>query len=100
MPHITIDETRLRHIFRDAVGHFQEDTPANRLALIEMANEESNFLGTDAFGNDWFAGVRADGTQLWTRVRDGKITNGGINKPPRNPIYPGLSIFRSTGSQR
>jgi hypothetical protein len=64
MPEITIDETRLGHIFRDAIGHFREDTPANRQALIEVANRESNFLGTDARGNDWFAGLRADGAQL------------------------------------
>ena len=93
MAEVTIDERRVRHIFRDAVGHFRQDTPANRQALIEIANQESNFLGTDNFGNDWFAGVPADGTQLWTRVREGKITSG-LNRPPRNPVYPGLSKFR------
>jgi hypothetical protein len=87
---VTIDETRVGHIFRNAVGHFQDDTPANRQALIEVASQESNFLGTDAFGNDWFAEIRADGAQLWTRVRHGKITNGGINRPARTPVYPGL----------
>jgi hypothetical protein len=94
MADVTIDETRVGHIFRDAVGHFQEDNPANRQALTETASRESNFVGTDAFGNDWFAEVRADGTQLWTRVRDGKITNGGINRPPRDLVYPGQAKFR------
>lgn len=94
MPDVTIDETRLGHIFRDVVGHFREDTPANRQALIEVANQEGNFLGTDSFGDNWFAMLRADGTQLWTRVRGGKITNGGVNRPPRLLVYPGVSILR------
>jgi hypothetical protein len=94
MVEITIDETRVGHIFRDAIGHFSEDTRVNRRSLIEAASRESNFLGTDRFGNDWFAETRGDRTQLWTRVRDGKITNGGINRPPRRLISVGLSMRR------
>jgi hypothetical protein len=84
MADVTIDERRVGHIFREAHGHFREDTPANRQALIEVASRAGNFLRRDRFGNDWFAELRADGTQLWTRVRGGKITNGGVNRTPRS----------------
>jgi hypothetical protein len=47
MPGITIDESRVVHIFRDAEGHFREDTDANRRVLIEVASRATNFLGTD-----------------------------------------------------
>jgi hypothetical protein len=94
MADVAIDERRVGHIFRDAIGHFREDTPTNRQALIEVARSESNFLGMDRFGNRWSAALRADGTQLWTRVRNGKITNGGINNPPRDFASDGLSAVR------
>lgn len=83
MADVAIDERRVAHIFREADGHFHEGTPANRQALIGVASRERNFVGTDHFGNDWFAELRDDGTQLWTRVRAGKITNGGVNPTPR-----------------
>ena len=81
---ITIDETRIEHIFRDAEGHFAEDTELNRQALLDTANRPANFVGTDRFGNAWFVEIRADGSQNWVQVRGGKITNGGINSRPRN----------------
>ncbi|MGH7039472.1 MAG: hypothetical protein ACREE4_19240 [Stellaceae bacterium] len=81
---ITIDETRIGHIFRDAEGHFAEDTALNRQALLDTANRPGNLVGADRFGNAWFAETRADGSQIWAQVRGGKITNGGINPRPRN----------------
>ena len=80
---ITIDESRIGHIFRDAEGHFAEDTEVNRRALIDTANRPVNFVGADRFGNAWFIETRSDGSQVWVQVRDGKITNGGINPAPR-----------------
>jgi filamentous hemagglutinin len=82
MPTITIDESRLGHIFREAEGHFHEDNPVNRQTLIDVANRPANLLGTDRFGNTWVAETRA-GAQIWVQIRGGKITNGGINLPPR-----------------
>ena len=82
---ITIDEKRAAHIFRNAEGHFPEDTELNRQTLIDVVNRASNFLGADRFGNAWFAEVRADGTQVWAQVRGSKIVNGGLNM---SPIYP------------
>ena len=84
-PHrVVIDQNRASHIFRHAEGHFHEDTLANRQALVEAASQFENFMGSDRFGNSWFAELRADGSQVWVQVRDNKITNGGVNVTPRN----------------
>ena len=84
MSAIPIDESRVSHIFRDADGHLHEDNEVNRRRLIEIAGKSANFLGTDSAGNDWYAEDLADGTQVWVRVRHGKIVNGGINQRPRD----------------
>ena len=84
MAALTIDENKVGHIFRDAEGHFREDTAANRRLLIEVASRWANFLGTDRAGNAWYAENLADATQVWVRVRGNKIVNGGINQRPRN----------------
>ena len=54
-PRITIDESRLRHIFRVADGHFPIDTAANRRALLHVAGNPANRLGVDRFGVAWAA---------------------------------------------
>jgi hypothetical protein len=84
MPKITIDASRIRHIFREVQGHLGEDTPEHRQILVDAANRPENFAGRDRFGNDWFVEVRDDGTQIWVQVRDDQITNGGVNLTPRN----------------
>lgn len=78
-----IPEGRVKHIFREAPGHLP-DTPANRSLLQELAADASASLGTDRFGNTWFARVNPDGTQLWVQVRNGEVINGGLNLVPRN----------------
>jgi hypothetical protein len=80
---IVIPEGRAKHIFRAAPGHLR-DTPANRQWLRELAADGSARLGTDKFGNEWFARTNPDGTQLWVQVRHGEIINGGLNQVPRN----------------
>ncbi len=80
---IVIPEGRAKHIFRDAPGHVR-DTPTNRQLLREVAADESAKLGTDKFGNEWFAKTNPDGTQVWVQVRHGEIINGGLNQVPRN----------------
>jgi len=79
---ITIDERRAPHIFRNQVGHLP-DTPQNRALLEDVANDNANRLGTDQFGNQWFAKTNADGTQTWVQVRNDKVINGGMNQTPR-----------------
>jgi hypothetical protein len=83
MPAVTIDETRIRHIFRRA-GHFSQDTLLNRQALIDVASNPQNYIGTDRFGTEWFVEVRPDGTQVWAQVRSRKITNGDLNLTPQD----------------
>jgi hypothetical protein len=83
MPLIIIDERRVRHIFRDAEGHFAQDTAVNRQTLIDVANRPENFRGRDRFGNEWFMETRPDGRQVWVHVRGDKITDGGLNRNPR-----------------
>ncbi|WP_413697266.1 hemagglutinin repeat-containing protein, partial [Pseudomonas sp. Pseusp11] len=85
------DSSQLSHIFRDDVGHLA-DTLENQQTLVKLTNNPANSLGTDRFGNQWFAQTQADGTQLWGSVRNGVIQNGGLNTTPRgfNPAT-GLS---------
>jgi len=85
------NDSQIRHIFRDAPGHLP-DTPQNRQALIDLANDPSTTLGRDRFGNEWSAQIQNDGSQLWVQTRNGVIINGGSNSSPRqfNP-QTGLS---------
>lgn len=87
-----IGESSADHIFRDAEGHLKDDTPENRKKLEGVANDNNNFLGTDQYGNDWYAKDNSDGTQTWVEVRGNKIRNGGVNLTPKpwNPLT-GLS---------
>ncbi len=75
---------RLSHIFRKIEGHFSEDTPANRKILIDTALNADNYLGNDKWGNNWYAQIQADDTQIWVQVRNGEIINGGCNNIPRS----------------
>lgn len=85
------NESQVRHIFRDSVGHLP-DTAASRELLQDVTTDRGAQLGTDRFGNTWFHRIREDGTQVWVQVRDGVIQNGGVNQTPR-PFNPqsGLS---------
>jgi filamentous hemagglutinin len=81
-PRFPENESQTKHIFGDREGHLP-DTPANRALLRATASNPQNFLGTDRFGNQWFAELNGDGTQIWVRVRGGVINNGGLNQVPR-----------------
>jgi hypothetical protein len=86
MDAITLEQglnKRVSHIFRDIEGHFVEDTPVNREILINIALNADNYLGTDKWGNNWYAKTQADGTQIWVQVRNGEIINGGFNNISR-----------------
>lgn len=76
---VSISEKSASHIFRDAPGHLPEDTLANRQLLIDTASNPHNYLGSDQYGNEWYTENRPDGTQVWARVRNGLIINGGVN---------------------
>ncbi|ALU64319.2 hypothetical protein DA70_11480 [Pandoraea pnomenusa] len=85
------NSSQLSHIFREETGHLS-NTPENRRTLVNLVNNPANLLGTDRFGNQWFAQILSDGTQLWGSVRNGVVQNGGLNATPKifNPVT-GLS---------
>ena len=80
---ITIDEGKVGHIFRSADGHFPTDTLAARRVLLRVANDPTKRLGVDRFKAVWAAETMPDGTQIWVQIRDGRITNDGVNRTPR-----------------
>ncbi len=77
-----IGEGQAGHIFRDAPGHFAEDTPGNR-ELLEDAVKPENHVETRPPGVDVYRETLPSGEQIWVEVYDGKITNGGVNETPR-----------------
>lgn len=91
------NDSQIKHIFRDKEGHVK-DTPDNRNLITETCNNESNYLGTDARGNRWYAQILPDGRQIWVTTRDGIIQNCGINDAPRSwDEETGLSQPRKKG---
>jgi hypothetical protein len=99
-PPISIDESRLRHIFRAADGHFPTDTTANRRLLLFVAGNPANRLGEDRFGAVWAAQTMRDGSQVWVQIWNGRIINGGVNPVPRIfEFSTGLSAAREQGSE-
>jgi len=89
---------QLKHIFRNKVGHLS-DTPANRKLIENTANSKSNYLGSDKYGNDWFAKSQPDGTQVWVETRNGNIIDGGLNKTPKT-YNPDTGLKSPTGKIR
>jgi hypothetical protein len=77
------DPSQLGHIFRDAPGHFSEDTPENRAAIQSTINPAS-YSPTDQFGNAIYGQTNSNGTQTWAQVRGGTIQNAGTNPTPQN----------------
>ena len=80
-PSIPENPSIIGHIFQP--DHNIEDTPENRLLLINTASDDNNNIGTDIRGNTWYAKDLPDGRQVWVLVRNNQIRNGGINDTPR-----------------
>ena len=74
--------SQLRHIFADRPGHLV-DTEENRALIESVANNSNNYLGTDSMNTQWYAQIQPDGSQIWARVWNDTIFNGGINDIPR-----------------
>lgn len=81
-PGFPTDTSQTQHIFRNAPGHFTNDTPANRQLIMATASDSNNLVGTDRFGNDWYTSTLSDGSQVWVSVRGNMIQNAGINDVP------------------
>ena len=62
--------------------------------LMDVGLDILCYLGPDKRENVWFAKILPDGSQLWVKIRDGFIIDGGLNAIPReyNP-YTGLAKF-------
>jgi RHS repeat-associated protein len=91
----TIPDNAAKHIFSNSEGHMPDDTPGNRQLLIDTASDSSNYLGTDKYGNDWYAQNLPDGRQAWAQVRGNQIRNGGINVTPK-PWDPNTGLSSPT----
>lgn len=91
------NDAQIKHMFRNDEGHLP-DTAASRELLLRVANDESCYLGTDENGVKWYAEIQQDGTQVWVRVWEQTIFNGGVNHQPHswNP-ETGLNAPRKSG---
>ncbi len=78
---ITIAEGRVDHIFRNESGHLPNNQ-ASRETVLNVANDARNLLGSDRFGNSWYASNSGQG-QVWAQVRNNEVVNGGVNAVPR-----------------
>jgi hypothetical protein len=70
------------HMFRNATGHFAEDTVENR-ALIQNAVRPDCLICTNSSGVSLYRDTLSPNEQIWAKVFGGEITNGGINLGPR-----------------
>ena len=77
------NESQLKHIFGNRPGHLPQ-SKENEKILVDLANDESKYIGDDLTGNSWNAKTNEDGTQIWVVHRNGIIQNGGINDKPRD----------------
>ncbi len=76
------NDSQLKHIFRKKRGHLL-DTNQNRKKLYMLAQDEKNYMNTDARGHRWYAEYTKDGGQFWVEVRNGIIKDGGYNITPK-----------------
>lgn len=72
------NDSQIKHIFGDRDGHLP-DTPENRKALVDLANNSSKYVGKDSYGNSWNVEIDSSGRQTWVRYQNGVINNGGRN---------------------
>lgn len=77
-----ISEANAEHIFRDEPNHLVEDTAENR-ALLEDAVKPENYVSTQYPDVRVYHELLPNGEQIWVEVRNGQITNGGVNTVPR-----------------
>lgn len=90
--------SQIKHIFGDRPGHLT-DTPRNRQTLVEVANNPDCYMGGDANGADWYARIEPDGSQIWVKVYNGTISDGGVNATPR-PYDPETGLNNNPYKRR
>lgn len=72
-------EAQIKHILGDRLGHLV-DTEENRQKIIELTNDENNFIGYSGYGKKGYAKIM-EGLQYWAFTRNGIIQDAGANKP-------------------
>ena len=74
---------QIDHIFRDDDGHlsFSEENVDIISNLIN--NDKNKVLDSDKNNNSWFESIKSDGSQLWGKVHDNVLSDGGLNKTPK-----------------
>lgn len=72
----------LNHIFRQ--DHNLLDTPGNRALLISATRAPTQVYQYPG-GTTGYWRTQPNGSEVWVRVRNGIIVNGGINPVPRGP---------------
>ena len=78
---LRIAPEREGHMWDTREGHVP-DTALNRAIIENTANNLKNYRGTDEQGNAWYTQTLKSGSQAWAEVRNGTITEAGINKTP------------------
>lgn len=93
---LTANQAQLGHMFNNDTGHFVNNTAANRAAIEHAAGYNKYYLGSDQYGNVWYAETLPNGTQVWAEVRNGVIVEGGLNLTPKtyNPTTGLKAITR------
>lgn len=88
-------KAQLMHIFRKAEGHFEKDTRTNR-RLILNAIQRKYYKGISSHDRMLYSRIiksgEKKGKQIWVYVRDGVISDCGINRIPRKNIG-GINIY-------
>ncbi len=75
------DGKAANHIFSDKPGKFPKSESS--VEIIEsLVNDQSNFLGLDKFGKEWFAKTTQNGEQIFGVVQNGVVKSAGKNKVP------------------
>lgn len=74
------NDAQIKHIFRKRDGGHLTDTEENRKKILELANDENCYVGTDKYGNKWNVRIDDDGYQLWVEYRNEIIQEGGRNR--------------------
>lgn len=74
---------QIDHIFADREGHLSF-TEENVNTISDLINNDKNkVLDSDKNNNSWFTSTNSDGSQLWGKVHDNVLSDGGLNKTPK-----------------
>ena len=76
----------IHHVFSTVKGQPKPghltDTMLNRHIIARTYLKKENFLGKEQWGNEWYAKLRSDGRQAWSKWNDGRLISGGLNPTP------------------